>query len=125
MWNKICTYGLFRKGEYNYNYVKKIYGEDSILYIKTCNLEGYKMYDCIFNPSIEQSLESKHKVIVDLIKVDDKAFKFIKEMSTGGSFFEDFINIDDVYYSIFIEHGVDINHKSRPLECGDWSVITQ
>ncbi len=123
MLNNICTYGLFRKDECNYNYCKKQFGSGSILYTKTIEIPGWIMYDCAFNPSIERTLSPDDKIVVDLIRVDEKVYDFIKKVDSGGTFFEDVISIDDVSYSIFIE--ATVKNKIRQIEKGDWKIATE
>ncbi len=121
--NNICTYGLFRQGQCYNTHVRGRFGEDSIEYIRTVNIPGYIMYDCIFNSSIEKTCNEKDIIVADLIRVNDEVYQFIKEMDTGGKFFEDIISIDDVNYSIFVEHDIDKNHKTTLVESGDWSNV--
>lgn len=123
MLHNICTYGLFRKDQGRYNYMQAMFGNDSIFYIKTIKLPGYKMYDCIFNPTIERTLNQEDFVIVDLLRVTDKAYEEIEKIDSGGKFFEEFISIDDIYYSIFIEIDIGEESKISIVEDGDWTKV--
>lgn len=120
----VCTYGLFRKGEANYNYVQCKFGPDSILYLKTIKIPGYKMYDCIFNPTIERTLNKEEYITVDLLRVNDDVYQYIEKIDSGGKFFEDYISIDDVNYSIFLEVDIETKYREHLIENGDWKSIT-
>jgi hypothetical protein len=116
--NKICAYGLYRKGGLNYDYIHRKSGIDSLLYKKTINLPGYKMYDDIFSPTIEFTGDSKDKIVVDLMLANDEVYKNIISLHDGSSFFEQLVNIDDEFYSIFIEWPIRQNLKE--VEDGNW-----
>lgn len=117
--NAICTYGLYRKGEVGYDFLQNSYGKNSILYKRTVDIAGYRMYDAIFSPTIEFTGNLKDKIVVDLMMVDDTVYNYMKRVEVNQNFFEHLLNIDFEFYSIFVEWPIKEDYKE--VEYGDWS----
>jgi len=115
--NRICTYGIYRKDMAGYDFLHRSFGQNSVLYKRTVNILGYKMYDAIFRADVEFTGNPKDKIVVDLLLVDDYVYEYMKRVRTRD-YFEHLISIDYELYSIFIEW--PLREENKEVEDGDW-----
>lgn len=84
--NKVLFYGSLRKGEYNYNYFLRIFGEDNFKYIKTKTIKGFKLYSLGAYPMVIQTNDINDKLVVDEFEVSDEAYSSINSMELGAGY---------------------------------------
>lgn len=114
---RVCLYGSLRLNEYNYNYFKARYG-DNMHYIKTIELEGYKLYSLGLYPGIKES-KNNEVLIADIMDVSEDLYWSITEMELSSGYSIKEITIDDIKTSIFIYKGSV--SESKLVVSGDWS----
>lgn len=117
--NKICVYGVYRKGMIGFDFLLKTFGSNSVLYKRTVDLPFYVMYDCIFHAAIEFTGKRKDNIVVDLLLVDDAVYNYLKSVKRTN-YFEHLVNIDYQFYSLFIEWPVPEDEKYKEVVYGDW-----
>lgn len=116
--NKCCFYGSLRKPLYNYQRFIKMYGRDAMIYEKTTQIPGYRLYSLGQYPAAIQTFDQSI-IAVDLFEVSDEAYNSIQYMELGAGYEEQFVNIDDSMYSIFLYDERFIENKNL-IESGDW-----
>jgi gamma-glutamylcyclotransferase (GGCT)/AIG2-like uncharacterized protein YtfP len=81
----IATYGSLRKGEYNYDYFKHIYG-DEIEYQGTTVINGYTLHSLGAYPAINPT-DEQSEVTVDVLRVSEVVNHYIDQMELNAGYY--------------------------------------
>lgn len=114
----IAVYGSLRKGEYNYNSFKRMYGDD-YEYIKTSSILGYNIYDLGSYPGLKVSQNPDDRVIIDIMKCSKECFNSINRMELGAGYSTIKVkdeSSDDTYLAYLYEYPCN-----KLVLSGDWS----
>lgn len=113
--NYILVYGSLRKGEYNFNSFKSLFG-DEFKYVKTMQINGYDLFSLGAYPAIK---EGKGDLIVDLINCSDECKNSIDRMELGAGYTRHIIEIDkNITATLYVYLG---NPSTERIVSGDWS----
>jgi|688.fasta_scaffold771024_2 gamma-glutamylcyclotransferase (GGCT)/AIG2-like uncharacterized protein YtfP len=111
---KILVYGSLREGDYNFERVKNLFGEDSIKKIGEKTLSGFAIFDLGHYPGLNETGNEDHKVLFDVLEVNEKAFNFIQRMELGAGYNEKMV--DDLTMYVY---NYTLDPNTRVLS-GDW-----
>ena len=134
--NIIFVYGTLRRGQYNYDKIRTLFGDNSLVYLDTTRLSYLKLYDLGNYPAI---IRGNHydKVLGEVMYCTDEVFQAIKHMEIEAGYEETtstyYSNTSSgslraMYLTLFTAGDKLVTliykHKSpyRRIECGDWSV---
>lgn len=81
----IC-YGSLRAGEYNFNRIRELFGEESMKYVKTIQLKGFRMYSLGSYPAAIQTYTDEESITCDIMTVSPSVDKYIEEMEVGAGY---------------------------------------
>lgn len=115
---RLYVYGSLRKDEYNFKSVQKQFGKESIRYIKTKTVGGYKLYDLGSYPGIIKSGTYGSKLTVDELHISKEVFEYIDAMEVGANY-EQLRNATYNDEIMYLYKG-DVTPKML-VENGDWS----
>ncbi len=113
---RICVYGSLRKNEFNYNRMIDNYGEESIIYEKTVEIDGYNLYSLGSYPGVKHG---EGKLTVDVLLVEENCYNIIFNMERNANYSHSFVNIDNKSCMIFVYNG-KVNEKNL-VKSGNWS----
>lgn len=117
--NKALFFGSLRNNEYNHRRFVRIFGENSMVYIETKTIEGFKLYSLGAYPTVVKTDNPDHKLVVDLFEVSDDAMTSIDEMERGAGY--DSIKIDGATLYLFTMSEKEADKYYKHVESGDWS----
>lgn len=114
-------YGTLRDGMFNYRRLVRMFEQSSMEYLRTTTIGGYQMYNIENSyPGIRDSLK-ENKITVDIFRISEMAYIFIKDMEEGAGYFEDTIEIEGKSYIIF-PYGGKILDDYEVVKSGNWKV---
>ena len=113
---RICVYGSLRKNEYNHNRMIDNYGEQSIIYEKTVEIDGYNLYSLGSYPGVKHG---DGKLTVDVLLVEDAVYSIIWNMEKNANYSQVVVTVDDRNCIIFTYNG-KVNEKNL-VKSGNWS----
>lgn len=133
--NFLIVYGSLRKNQYNYHALRKEYGRDSLVFIKSEEIEYAKLYDLGMYPAVLRGIYYD-RVIGDIMYCNDKVFKVIEEMELNSGYKTSTMRLYErtssgsmktiplTYYAADakLERMIIYNTTQYPqVESGDWS----
>lgn len=98
----ILVYGSLRKGDYNYDRFKDMYGED-FDYVLTMQIGGFDLYSINDDyPGIKRNEGFANPLTVDIIKVSNSCYEQIFNME---------------YYAGYKHYGIEVMVNSTKYDC--------
>lgn len=113
---KIIVYGSLRKGEYNYQYFKRWFGDD-INHVKTTTIDGFTLHSLGSYPC---AVRGEGKLVVDILEVSEEVSKDIYDMEIGAGYYVDMVHVEDEKLPIYLM----ANSNQKVVEHGDWTKRT-
>lgn len=110
---RFVAYGTLRKGSYNYDRFKKVFGDD-FNHIETTKVQGLKLVTDNRLPYPYASLSSNHEAVVDIIECSKECFDLIEDMEEAASYETTEIKIGGTRYPIFV------HQYTNNLILNDW-----
>lgn len=85
--NFIIVYGSLRKGQYNYNRMKDMFGDKSFIHIRNEIIQYAMLYDLGEYPAACHA-SYRHSIKGELMYCNDDVYKYIKDMELGAGYIE-------------------------------------
>ena len=113
---KFLAYGSLRKGEFNFDR----FGKDTIKYITTKTIKGYKMYSLGFYPFLIFTGNKEDEVTCDVLETYPEIFEEIKNMEYEAGY----IDTTEENLPLFIMEFTNCNILQRlpEIKSGDWKI---
>lgn len=111
---KFLAYGSLRKGEYNFDR----FGDNSLNYIETIKVKGYKMYNLGECPAIIHTGKEDHIIECDILSTSKDIFNMIENMEYRAGYVLDNRNIAP----IFIMTISPKRWKLKEVKSGNWKL---
>jgi gamma-glutamylcyclotransferase (GGCT)/AIG2-like uncharacterized protein YtfP len=113
---KILVYGTLRKGQYNFDRIINNYGSESMKYIETKVIEGFKMVSISdWYPVIIFNGWKNQTIVVEVMEVSSEAKSFIDRMEVDAGYTIKQVDGMDIY--CFVN---DYFGNKGVIESGDW-----
>jgi gamma-glutamylcyclotransferase (GGCT)/AIG2-like uncharacterized protein YtfP len=113
---KILVYGTLRKGQYNFDRIVNNYGSESMKYIETRTIEGFKMVSINdWYPAIIFYGNKHQTIVAEVMEVSSEAKSFIDRMEAGAGYTIKQVDGMDIY--CFVN---DYFGNKGVIESGDW-----
>ncbi len=91
--NFAFVYGSLRKGQYNYERIRNVFGINDFVYITQAKINNHKIYDLGNYPAIVTSVYNSNPVVGDIMYCSDKVIDAIDLMETSAGYKKDEIRV--------------------------------
>ena len=113
---KFLAYGSLRKGEFNFDR----FGTNSIKYIETKIIKGYKMYSLGFYPFLVFTGNQEHLVTCDILETSKPIFQAIVQMEEDAGYIE--TTEDGLPLFIMEFTNCSLLKRLPEIVSGDWKI---